>query len=94
MKENKRKPNHPNSANILPRKQKANKRTWKRSQRAKGSRIDLYSERNLRLTITVQNKAFLRYDNKEVNNRILIFASDTQLHWLSEATRIHGDGTF
>ena len=56
--------------------------------------LDLYSERNLRLTITVQNKVFLRYDNKDINNRILIFASGTQLHCLIEATRIHGDGTF
>lgn len=39
--------------------------------------LDLYSERNLGLTITVQNKVFLRYDNKDINNRILIFASDT-----------------
>ena len=45
-------------------------------------------------TLTVDNRPFLRYDNRDNINRMLIFISDHGLRVLGQATRWHTDGTF
>ena len=43
-------------------------------------------------TVTVQQKPFLRYDNKSDTSRILIFVSDDALRILGDISRWHSDG--
>ena len=44
--------------------------------------------------LTAKNQAFLRYDNKKLDNRVLIFIDDEALKILSESDEWYMDGTF
>ena len=57
--------------------------------------IDFESEQYIKFTRTIDDKAFLQYDNKSKNGRrIQIFASEIGMKLLSESKRWQSDGTF
>ena len=47
-----------------------------------------------KFTKTIEGKDFMMYDNKKLENRIVIFISEYGFRLLSQCERWHGDGTF
>ena len=56
--------------------------------------IDFDIESYKEYTVTNEKKVFLQCDNKNRENRFLVFMSQFGIDWLRESLRNHSDGTF